>query len=956
MSTAVDTSAVRLNTATVTQYLASEKGLASDKRKAVLLRAAPVWEEAPEVAWGERRALVATAVSPLAVYELVLNHLVPGAGGPEVLVVLTDQEETELGTDLLAQVHKRRVNAVDTWDVVRETFGAQHVDARLFAENWAAEALLDASPPSGWPRLAGGPLTRRHALTSLALRRLGAGRYEPDQAKRHEGNVTGSVELDLPTLLRWSLSAGGPDRFLALRVPEQAGLTRFLGEEDQAGAAGQALLALVAAGHGADAVAFGLVCGALWVHAAHSVDAEDYRARGRAERWFGDEPPARGEALDALATALGQASEEFVTTLLLNRRADDDDAAAANRLSATVLDRSASLIRQFGAERAAGTSPVLAAGLEAGFTAVGQALTRGDTERIAKSVQELRHHRLAYDQDAVIRIVRATMAQRLAQWLTTEPAKESETIAAAIDRHLAETSWADLALEHIEAGGDSEPGLKAAYDKLCLAVRARRREIDQYFARALAAWTSAGTGARMMLTVESFLARVVGPAVKAGERRVLLVVLDGMSAAIAAELGEELRRDWAEYDPLPDAKDSPRRRGMAAALPTVTAVSRTSLFAGKLMVGSQHQEQVAFSEHTFWGNQQAAVFHKNALRAGTGGEVFGPELYEAMSGDRVHVAVVLNTIDDRLANEQKLGDGAWRLGDMGGLRELLRLAAEQGRAVLLTSDHGHVVDRHGAKAEASASPLSARHRAPGGALGENEIELTGQRVVSPDTGGVIVALWDADSRYTARKAGYHGGASLAEFVIPVLALLPFGAVPPKGWRELGRQQPSWWSSAAETTTQTPAEPTVPPKRAAKKRHIDAEQAASKQSLFELALVPDGKESLLSVQPVYSNYALVTDLLKSELFVAQSQSLARKPDLVKVEKALRALLDAGCVLPVTALAQRVGLPVTRADGFSAVLRQLLNFDGVQVLETLPDGRTLRLNTTLVKEQFELKRAV
>ncbi len=58
------------------------------------------------------------------------------------------------------------------------------------------------------------------------------------------------------------------------------------------------------------------------------------------------------------------------------------------------------------------------------------------------------------------------------------------------------------------------------------------------------------------------------------------------------------------------------------------------------------------------------------------------------------------------------------------------------------------------------------------------------------------------------------------------------------------------------------------------------------------------------------------------------------------------------LPVAALAQRAGMPVTRGDGFAAVLRQLLNYDGVQVLETLPDGRTLRLHEALLREQFAL----
>jgi hypothetical protein len=73
----------------------------------------------------------------------------------------------------------------------------------------------------------------------------------------------------------------------------------------------------------------------------------------------------------------------------------------------------------------------------------------------------------------------------------------------------------------------------------------------------------------------------------------------------------------------------------------------------------------------------------------------------------------------------------------------------------------------------------------------------------------------------------------------------------------------------------------------------------------------------------------------------------------VEKALEVLLDAR-VLTVSALAQRAGLRVGAAAGFAVVLRQLLNFDGIQVLEPLPDGRTLRLHTGLLREQFALGR--
>ncbi|MGW0631020.1 BREX-2 system phosphatase PglZ [Streptomyces sp. NPDC002758] len=957
--------AIRLNTATVTQYLSSQSSLAASltaatggKRRAVLLRSAPHWDAPAQPVWGEgQTARIAAAPSPLAVHELVLDHLAGKTDGPLVLVVLTDREQNELDPAILARVHKKRIETVDSWDVVREAFGAEHVDARLKDDSWAAEALLDATPPGGWPPVAGGWLSRQTALTALALRRLRIGRYDTDRGERRLGDD----RLDAHALLDWSLSGGGPQRLTELRGPERAGLTRFLAEDDQAALVGRALLALVDAEHGADAVAFGLVCAALWQHA--EPDADTYRARGRAERWFGEKPPATGEQLDALVSVFGRAAEEYVSSRLATGNstaiADADEAREARRITATVLDKAAALARQFGAGAAVGASPVMAEGLEARFTAVGRALAAAEPQAAAAALDELASHRLASEPHARARIERARMGQRLAQWLARDPATDSPTVAAAIQRHIAETGWVDLALEHIEAGGDPDTVLKAAYDTLGAQIRERRRDIDHAFAHTLAVWTQAGTPPGTMLTVETFLDQVVKPAVKHAEgRRILLLVLDGMSAAIASELGEELRQSWAEFDPLPDDAP-PHRRAMAAALPTLTAVSRTSLFAGTLMKGTQADEKRLFPGHTLWGSAPAAVFHKDDLRTETAGDSFAPVLAEALADGKTHVAVVLNTIDDRLAKEQKLGDGAWYLDEIGKLRDLLRIAAAQGMMVILTSDHGHVVDRHGVKADA-ADPASARHRLPAGPLGEREIALSGPRVVWPEPGASIVALWDADSRYTALKAGYHGGASLAEFTIPVLALLPFGAEPPKGWRELGDQRPAWWSLQQHATSvqvpparvaaAAPAGKKTPTKPKPKKEQI--ELARTHESLFDVALASGGDGTLVDPTLVSPDEALITQLITSDMYQAQIGVLARKPKPEQVEKALTALFDAGGTLPVTALAQRIGLPSARGDGFAAVLRQLLNYDGVQVLETLPDGRTLRLNLELLRVQFAL----
>jgi hypothetical protein len=921
---------VRLTATTISRYLASQDQRLQPGKRIVVLRAAPVWDGPAEVYWErpvpdhqgskipavQRTALVTAAASPLAVYELALKHL--SGDGPSVLVVLTDQEEIDLGESLLGLVYRQRVNMVNTWNVVQQAFGASSIDPRLYAEKWAAEALLDAAPGGGWPRVSGEVLSRDEALTSLALRRLGLGHIAPGR-------------LDIHALLDWSLTPDGPQRLLALRKPEREGLARFLGGDEQTGRAGTALLALVQAEHSDDAVAIGLVCGALWRHA--DPDAEVYRARGRAERYFGTEPPATGAAFDEMISRFAEACEEFTTTLLIRGN--------ARRQITTVLARAESLAQQFGAHSAAAASPLLPSGLETRFDQAGRAMASGDLNTISDAVSALDRHRLAQQEDTAVRIRRVQMAQRLTQWLASDPATSVHTVTEGIDRHLAETGWVDLALHHIEAGGDGEATLTAAYDALCRRVRDRRRTIDRGFADALTAGNLPGD----MLTVETFLHRIVAPVVRGGDRPLLLLVLDGMNAAIAAELGDELREDWAEYDPLPGASDVPQRRAMAAALPTITAVSRTSLFAGELRTGSQRDEKALIGSHRFWGGRQVSVFHKDDLRAESGGDNFGSGLMEALADDGCHVAVVLNTIDDRLASEQKLGDATWRTAEIGKLRDLLQTAAGQGRIVLITSDHGHVVER-GSVMLPIEEVISARYRAPGGPLDEREVLLSGPRVFS----GPVVALWDSDARYTSLKAGYHGGAALAEVTIPVLALLPFGALPPKGWRELGEVQPSWWSLTRRTpATVSDHQPDAEmPKRT---RRVAPKPSPGKASLFELDdLAPPTPAE--PAEPVAPHEALVSALLGTETFQDQCLLLGRKPDLVKVEAAVRVLLDAGGTLPVTALAQRINLTVTRADGFAAVLRQLLNFDGVQVLETLPDGRTLRLHTSLLRDQFGL----
>lgn len=87
------------------------------------------------------------------------------------------------------------------------------------------------------------------------------------------------------------------------------------------------------------------------------------------------------------------------------------------------------------------------------------------------------------------------------------------------------------------------------------------------------------------------------------------------------------------------------------------------------------------------------------------------------------------------------------------------------------------------------------------------------------------------------------------------------------------------------------------------------------------------------------------------FSDQLALLPRKQDPERLRQALAALCENN-TLPQTAVAAAAGMPPTRARGYAAVLTQLLNMDGIQVLELLPDNKTLKLNPAWLRAQFGL----
>ena len=73
------------------------------------------------------------------------------------------------------------------------------------------------------------------------------------------------------------------------------------------------------------------------------------------------------------------------------------------------------------------------------------------------------------------------------------------------------------------------------------------------------------------------------------------------------------------------------------------------------------------------------------------------------------VGIVLNTIDDAL-DKGKPGPAHWTVDEVTYLRQVLDEARRAGRPVILTADHGHVLDRdRGQTADQASRIRRTRH-------------------------------------------------------------------------------------------------------------------------------------------------------------------------------------------------------------------------------------------------------
>jgi hypothetical protein len=872
--------------------------------------------------------------SELAIREALVDHR-----GPERLVILSRFDQGQLGKDVLARLWRNEPQRISPWRTLQQLLRVRAIDPRLTRGDgrWMAEALLDCYERYHGKVAFGEVLDLDTAWLTLAYGYLGYA--EP--------------RLELSALLRWSLRKDSGERVAALPTPVREHIGDWLAPALHV--AGPVIEALVRNGHAQDLMAVGLACSVLFAEQLEQTELVPlqsiHSARGRfIERYLGRDTERRTLA------RLGQEAKETARSILN---------AGSSRDLGSSLDKAEQILASLDVAPALIISPVLPGGLQQRLSAFATALEDGlqtqRSEAADQAWQSLRAHWLARLPNRQAQLHRGAMALRLLRWSCNAARAPDTTAPAMLHRYVAEGSFVDWARSQLWAGEDHER-LNHVYQSLARTVTERREHLNQQFAKLLPALARGDTLPPQCVPVEHALTHLVAPL--AAHQPVLLLVLDGMSAAVYRELQQDLAAHaWIEISDTPDVPE----RCLVSALPTITEVSRSALLTGRLGAGNSSQEKQGFAEHAALKavcdrRHPPLLLHKQDLQQ-PGSGALAVEARSIIAGtERKVVGAVVNAIDDQLSSSSQV-TVSWDLRTLRIVHQILEAAREAGRIVVITSDHGHVLD-HDTEFSNVETERGGRYRLGDALATEQEVELTGPRVVA--TGNRVVVPWTEKLRYTrSRSRGYHGGGSLQEVVIPLGTFVSAsnGAAVP-GWTELPRSVPAWWTAPDEHELNEAAALYVADSRLTSSelgRPSDGRGRSGKAAdspvddMFERvgAPAPSGNAK----KPDASSERQKSDWLDA-LFGsdAYQQAIHRAGRVPITDEQLRHLLgllvrSRGTAMETT-VAANLSIPKIRLRGFLSAAQKLLNVDGYPVLRVQRETGTVQLNIDALRTQFEL----
>jgi hypothetical protein len=807
------------------------------------------------------------------------------------LVVVTSCPDAALGADVQARVFRNRFHAIDPWQTVRDLFQATSIGPGVPQEPWLRDELVDSTAEQR-PALLAGTVLDLETVKQVVFRRLGIPRSASD----------------LGDLMAWANTehAGA----YARRDPALRSCVRQW-IEDSLGKASGAIVDCVAEGHGVLVLPLGLALRVM-VGTKGLLEATQREGLVRAERFV-----ASRRLTESEVGAWAEAAERHFHGLAIDEV----------RRRREVLAEADRLLDVLGVRELAHLSNYLQEGLRQRERRFALALEHalesgtGDLAEVEAAAKAVVAHELAGIDRARVLDAAVPMAVRLLRWLRRrDPVETSRGFVAEALSYAREGSYVDWAREQT-THGYPHAELQRALRKLWDAVQHRRERGNRAFAEACVTWHQAPEQAREIVLLENVLSEVVRPL--AEHAPVLLTVMDGMSLSVFHELTEGFPKlGWLEIGPSEEAERGMRRYGVAV-LPTVTEVSRASLLSGQIRRGS-HEDEV----RTFEGSQLLTIkgqaprlFHKGTLS----GDRLGiePEVEAALRGPHRVVGVVLNVVDDWLGKGSE--DAArWEVERIKSLVALLDVAAQTGRVVVMTSDHGHVRDHETLYVEGAGG---TRWRPAGSAPADGEALVRSSRVCLASGEHAAVLPWTESMRYTkARQNGYHGGISPQEVLVPVAVFGHAGSpVPVPGFAEVPPGLPAWWDAAE-------AVPTARVERPAKPK-------ARPEPLLPFA---DGRAADLEA------------LIASELFQEQRKlHLRGYPGDDKLRLVLRALGERGDAMLLDALANQLDLARVRVQGIVTSLRRVLNYDGTECLEFDAQSGTVRVHWSMLRTVFDLR---
>lgn len=851
-------------------------------------------------ALGDLAGAVHATASPLHIRRLL--HEAGAAGEP--VVVITDLASAELGDELVVRSAGRRIWAPDRWEAVKSMFGVRSIAHDLKRHRHLADALIEGRPRDGYPPTRGITLDQQAALGALLKAKL---------------DLSDAVTT-LDRFLSW-LDEAGPsavkgvlDLSADLNVGGDLLFDDYLaGRFGHGGEGVRPVLAILRANKANSLMPLLFVAGV--IHNEHEVDSV---SAYKLQLDVNNDPFETEVWQHAAEAALLAASPDRLTD---KRKRLKWSTAAQERLEAYEIPRHA--------ER----SEAIEAGFELRLAEVGRRLADAIEEptspaiaaAVAAAIADARAHWYSDE----LRVDRAEMAWRLIR-RGNEPIAWGTRLSEAATAYRQDGAWLDRARNAI-ARGDSVPELAAVYDSIGASFTTSRHDDNRAFAKI--AQSCAKALPDDVMGIEDIVRGVVAKAAK--QANVLLLVFDGMGYESFTEVHRLF--DQVGLSPYVD----PGRqvaRPCYAALPPVTEVSRTSLFAGEIRDGNQSSEVRAFRDlpelaAVSKSGNAPVVHHKAALRAGGIDSIPDNVLTDIRNDHQRVVAVVLNNIDERLKDVAG-PRSSWGFDELHPLRWLLDEARANNRVVIATSDHGHILDRDAE--QRTVTGAKERWRPADIEPADDEILVEGPRVVTGDQRAVLP--FREQLHYDARRNGYHGGLCPQEVLVPVAVYAAADELL-DSWSFDAWAEPGWWVGEAPAEDQVAAVEPAPKPKAKPPKGV----AADALTLFE-SQEPEREDeapAALAGSWVESTIAALAPYRRSQIRIRDDQLAALLGALERVDDQ---------TVPLDRLADLTALPRHRMTGFVSQLQALVNIDGYSVLSVI--GNEVRFERHLLDTQLGL----